>query len=413
MESVLSVRGLSKEYQLGSEVLHGRSFREMIVGMVAAPIRRFRRLSGQDSEMTTFLAIDDISFELAQGEVIGVIGKNGAGKSTLLKLLSRITTPTKGEIKYKGRLASLLEVGTGFHPELTGRENIFLNGSILGMKRSEIHDRFDEIVKFAGVERFLDTPVKRYSSGMYVRLAFSVAAHLDPDILVVDEVLAVGDQQFQKKCLGKMRDVASGGQTVVFVSHNMSMIEKLCSRCLVIEGGKIVMDDKPSAAIERYLTTVTEEHQSVYQSDSDDQKNEYLIRASAVNRLGEVKPVSAFNEEVLIEIEFKAPSEEVEFVAAIRLVNFMGVDIFSSWNKDFLNDKKYVAGKIYRERCVIPASLLRPGQYTVVPMLEVMKLGARIKLEQGHLSFEISQVGWPFELTRSGVTAPRLEWQVV
>ena len=193
----------------------------------------------------------------------------------------------------------------------------------------------------------------------------------------------------------------------------MGMIEKLCSRCMVIEGGKIAIDDKPSIAIERYLSNVGEDHHATFVSESSDQENQYLLRASAVDRLGNVKPLSRFDEEILIEIEFVAPSEDVDFVAAIRLVNFIGVDIFSSWNKDFLNDKKYVAGKTYKERCVIPASLLRPGQYTVVPMLEVMKLGARVKLEQGQLNFEISQVGWPFEATRSGVTAPRLEWQVV
>ena len=186
-----------------------------------------------------FWALQDVSFDVKKGEILGIIGRNGAGKSTLLKILSRVTTPTKGTAKIKGRVASLLEVGTGFHPELTGRENIFLNGAILGMSRAEIKKKFDEIVAFSEIEKFLDTPVKRYSSGMYVRLAFAVAAHLEPEILVVDEVLAVGDAQFQKKCLGKMENVSKEGRTVLFVSHNMNAIEQLCTSCLMIENGKI------------------------------------------------------------------------------------------------------------------------------------------------------------------------------
>lgn len=200
-----------------------------------------------------FWALKDVSFEVKPGEVIGIIGRNGAGKSTLLKVLSRITEPTEGRIKIKGRVASLLEVGTGFHPELTGRENVFLNGAILGMTRREINAKFDEIVAFAEVEKFLDTPVKRYSSGMYVRLAFAVAAHLDPEILVVDEVLAVGDAQFQKKCLGKMQDVAKGGRTVLFVSHNMAAVSSLTTRGIVLDAGRIIFNDTSDAAVEHYV----------------------------------------------------------------------------------------------------------------------------------------------------------------
>lgn len=203
----------------------------------------------QGDEIEEFWALKDVSFQVNEGEVVGIIGRNGAGKSTLLKILSRITEPTAGRLTLRGRVASLLEVGTGFHPELTGRENIFLNGAILGMTRREIITKFDEIVAFAGVDRFLDTPVKRYSSGMYVRLAFAVAAHLEPEILIVDEVLAVGDSEFQKKCLGKMQDVATGGRTVLIVSHNLGLVSQLCSKCIVLQGGKVLADGPTNESI--------------------------------------------------------------------------------------------------------------------------------------------------------------------
>ena len=224
MKAAVSVNGVAKEYLLGSESISNQSFREMLLGALSSPFKKFKRLSGNDSQQERFWALRDISFEVERGEVVGIIGRNGAGKSTLLRVLSRITTPTQGEVRFRGRLASLLEVGTGFHPELTGRENIFLNGSILGMSRKEISARLDDIVEFAEIAKFLDTPVKRYSSGMYVRLAFSVAAHLDPDILVVDEVLAVGDLMFQQKCLGKLKDTSTDGRTVFFVSHNIAAV---------------------------------------------------------------------------------------------------------------------------------------------------------------------------------------------
>ena len=198
-----------------------------------------------------------MSFEVQPGEVVGIIGRNGAGKSTLLKILSRITEPTEGEVDINGRVGSLLEVGTGFHPELTGRENVYLNGAILGMRRAEIARKFDEIVAFAEVEKFIDTPVKHYSSGMYMRLAFAVAAHLEPEILIVDEVLAVGDAEFQKKCLGKMGDVAKGGRTVLFVSHNMMMIQRLCTRAILLQNGRLASDDHPARVIQAYITDTT------------------------------------------------------------------------------------------------------------------------------------------------------------
>jgi lipopolysaccharide transport system ATP-binding protein len=255
MPPAITIEDLGKSYRLGQgrqRVGRYRTLREGLVGMPAAIMRRMQNAldSGPGEE---FWALKGIDLEIQPGEVVGVIGRNGAGKSTFLKILSRITKPTVGRVKLHGRVGSLLEVGTGFHPELTGRENIYLNGAILGMTRREIDQKFDEIVDFASIESFLDTPVKRYSSGMYVRLAFAVAAHLEPEIMLVDEVLAVGDMQFQRKCLDKMDDVARGGRTVLLVSHNMAAIEALCSRVVLVDGGRVVHDGNPSEAIRAYI----------------------------------------------------------------------------------------------------------------------------------------------------------------
>lgn len=255
---VIRAENVGKRYVLGARAEAGyRTLRDGLTSAVQAPLRRLRRsLSGvakPPGAAEEFWALQDASFEVRQGDVVGIIGRNGAGKSTLLKILSRITEPTRGKISIQGRVASLLEVGTGFHPELTGRENIYLNGAILGMGRLEIKAKFDEIVAFSEVERFLDTPVKRYSSGMYVRLAFAVAAHLEPEILIVDEVLAVGDAAFQKKCLNKMQDVGQGGRTVLFVSHSMPAINRLCTRAILLNGGSVVADGDTASVVNRYM----------------------------------------------------------------------------------------------------------------------------------------------------------------
>ena len=254
---IIRVEGLSKRYTLGAASNERyTALRDVVAQGARRLMRTGRRAAETDasSSSTDFWALKDVSFEVRRGEVVGIIGRNGAGKSTLLKILSRITEPTTGKITLKGRVASLLEVGTGFHPELTGRENIFLNGAILGMSRVEIKAKFDEIVAFAEVERFLDTPVKRYSSGMYVRLAFAVAAHLEPEILIVDEVLAVGDAQFQKKCLGKMQEVSKQGRTVLFVSHNMGTVANLCGRVVWLEQGRVRDIGPPNPQIARYTS---------------------------------------------------------------------------------------------------------------------------------------------------------------
>jgi lipopolysaccharide transport system ATP-binding protein len=252
----IRVENLSKRYRIGGPQARYKTIREAMMDLAASPLRRLRSLGQPGPENETIWALKDVTFEVKRGEVVGIIGRNGAGKTTLLKVLSRITEPTEGYAQIHGRIGSLLEVGTGFHPELTGRENIYLNGAILGMKRTEIDKKFDEIVGFSEIEKFLDTPVKRYSSGMYVRLAFSVAAHLEPEILLVDEVLAVGDAAFQKKCLGKMGDVATEGRTVLFVSHNMAAVENLCRRGLVIDQGRITCSGSQSQAIAEYLRSL-------------------------------------------------------------------------------------------------------------------------------------------------------------
>ncbi|MBI5635058.1 MAG: ABC transporter ATP-binding protein [Nitrospirae bacterium] len=286
---VISVENLYKEYRLGT-ISHGTLHRDLqswwarmrgkedpnsIISAVQPSIHNVRA-SGNNPHM---LALNDVSFEVKKGDVLGIIGRNGAGKSTLLKILSEVTSPTKGQVKIKGRVASLLEVGTGFHPELTGRENIYLNGAILGMKRKEIGIKFDEIVAFAEIEKFIDTPVKRYSSGMYVRLAFAVAAHLDPEILIIDEVLAVGDAQFQKKCLGKMGDVAAGGRTVLFVSHNMGAIEQLCSSALLLAKGCIAKagSDVRSIISEYSFSTNSTDFAPVWENSGADYDNNYFV----------------------------------------------------------------------------------------------------------------------------------------
>ena len=253
----IKVENLSKMYRIGEKQERYYTFRDTLTNIALAPFRRLRRVGKSPREEEIIWALKDVSFEVKHGEVVGIIGRNGAGKTTLLKILSRITEPTGGQAEIYGRVGSLLEVGTGFHPELTGRENIFLNGAILGMRKTEIDRKFDEIVAFAEIEKFMDTPVKRYSSGMYVRLAFAVAAHLEPEILLVDEVLAVGDVGFQKKCLGKMEDVAKGGRTVLFVSHNMAAVLSLCNEAYLLDNGHIVCNGATDDVVDRYMQSTT------------------------------------------------------------------------------------------------------------------------------------------------------------
>lgn len=295
----IHVENLSKQYYIGGSQQVYPTFRDALTNIFVSPLRRANALLrghayGAAELHEAIWALKDISFEVKRGEVVGIIGRNGAGKSTLLKILSRITEPTTGFADIYGRVGSLLEVGTGFHPELTGRENIYLNGSILGLKRHEIKQKFDEIVEFSGVEKFIDTPVKHYSSGMQVRLAFAVAAHLEPEILIVDEVLAVGDAEFQKKCLGKMSDVTSEGRTVLFVSHNMAAVQGLCSRVVLLRHGNVIKDGATHHIVNEYLKGVSEITQ-VSLLERKDRKGTGDIRMASVTLCNEqLEPVSSF-----------------------------------------------------------------------------------------------------------------------
>jgi lipopolysaccharide transport system ATP-binding protein len=319
----VTVNGLWKEYSLGERRMRASSLYEALGTALKSPFARMRRLGGHVTQDSLFWALRDVAFEVAPGEVVGIIGRNGAGKSTLLKVLSRITAPTRGRVEIRGRLASLLEVGTGFHPELSGRENIFLNGSILGMRRFEVQRKFDEIVAFAEVERFVDTPVKHYSSGMYVRLAFAVAAHLEPEILVVDEVLAVGDARFQKRCLGKMKDVAGQGRTVLFVSHNMLAVQRLCQRAIWLADGAIHQDGPAAEVVHSYLeqglSDLRERHWDERDAPGNDQVR--LLRMSADPLHGQRTDPMTVHSGARLAFEFENKVEGAALTLSLHIFN--------------------------------------------------------------------------------------------
>ncbi len=318
--SSITVENLYKAYHISHQGKAPDTLRDSLASLF--------RGGRSASTSETFHALQDVSFQVEQGEVLGIIGHNGAGKSTLLKILSRITEPTSGEVKLQGRVSSLLEVGTGFHPELSGRENIFLNGAILGMSRKEIHAKFDEIVDFAGVEKFLDTPVKRYSSGMYVRLAFAVAAHLEPEIMIVDEVLAVGDIAFQKKCLGKMQSVAQHGRTVLFVSHQLSAIRSLCQRVILLEHGKIKADGSAPAILQQYADTQPQQVQSNTQRDS----TVTLLKVTVEDLQGESKHTFAVGERWRVRVRVQIHKPMQDFSCALSFVTSQDVCVQTCWS---------------------------------------------------------------------------------
>lgn len=366
----IRVVDVSKEYILGSKDAEYRTFREAILDTLSAPIRRLRHLGRGEASGAgeQFWALRDVSFDVQPGQLVGIIGRNGAGKSTLLKILSRITEPTNGYIELRGRMASLLEVGTGFHPELSGRENIYLNGSILGMRRAEIERKFDEIVDFSEVERFLDTPVKRYSSGMYVRLAFAVAAHLEPEILVVDEVLAVGDAAFQRKCLGKMQDVGRGGRTVLFVSHNMAAINALCTRGLLLQQGQIVFDGRASEAVSKYLAESVP--QAVARWNVEREARRHPDYGQQARLLGfEVLPADgvefAFGEELRFRLEFSTEMVLTDMGVGIGVEDMFGTRIVTFNSEQAAMRLDVVRGGRYVVELAVPELRLNPGRYAL------------------------------------------------
>jgi len=363
-------------------------------------------------------ALRDVSFEIRRGEAVGIIGRNGAGKSTLLKILSRITEPSAGRVTIKGRVASLLEVGTGFHPELTGRENIYLNGAILGMTRQEVKRKFDEIVAFAEVEKFLDTPVKRYSSGMYVRLAFAVAAHLEPEILLVDEVLAVGDAQFQKKCLGKMGDVAREGRTVLFVSHNMEAIRRLCPRAMLIADGHILLDGSSEALVSAYLSGARERKPGIQAYDDSSAPGDNCVRLRAirlVNEAGDVATIFRINESVSVEIQFTVLRPISNFHTHIRVITRDEIIVFGSgsWDDEPMENYLRLPGR-YTARCAIPGNLLNRGRYYLT-VTGTIPNARYIFVEENVLDWEIVEVGGAGGIIgpRPGIIRPLIKWGIL
>jgi lipopolysaccharide transport system ATP-binding protein len=371
-DTVIRVENLGKKYIIGHQQQERyTALRDVITNKVKS-LGSLINSKGkvENPAFEEFWALKDVSFDIKQGDRVGIIGRNGAGKSTLLKILSRITEPTTGSIKIKGRVASLLEVGTGFHPELTGRENIFLNGAILGMGKEEIKRKFDEIVAFAEVEKFLDTPVKRYSSGMYVRLAFAVAAHLEPEILIVDEVLAVGDAQFQKKCLGKMEDVSENLQkTIIFVSHNMSAIQRLCSKVILLKRGELVLFEKTENTIRYYMENEIR-IASIKEWSREDRKgssNRYvhLIKARIVDETLNTVNKIFITQEVGIEIIYEVTQDNYEFTHGLNLYNELGIHILSSHDTIKAKDKKAFSKGLYKAIAWIPKNFLAEGVITV------------------------------------------------
>lgn len=369
-----------------------------------------------------FWALQDVNLEIKRGEAIGIIGRNGAGKSTLLKILSQITPPTEGKITLGGRVASLLEVGTGFNPELTGRENIYLNGAILGMKRKEISKKFDEIVKFSEIEKFLDTPVKRYSSGMYVRLAFAVAAHLEPEILLVDEVLAVGDAQFQKKCLGKMGEVGKHGRTVVFVSHNMAAVTNLCSRCIYLESGKIKFVGETRRAVEYYINQVNNVSGAKRWNKKNMPKSEKVALESVrVISGGNVSQSAPIDKDVEIELCYHCMKDGSILRPVIHVRDELGSLVFASADlpsasigNESWYEKKRAKGK-YLSSCIIPANFLNDKTYYLDIGLIDDKYTWDVN-ELNVLSFSVEETG---EMRKeyggewAGIIRPKLLWKTV
>jgi len=416
---VVSVERLGKQYHIAKVKNKHCTLRDSLVGAVTGPFRRANKLmkgqaTGASELDETIWALKDISFEVKQGEVVGFLGANGAGKSTLLKILSRITEPTIGSAEIRGRVSSLLEVGTGFHQELSGRENIYLNGAILGMRRREIDRKFDEIVAFSEVGRFIDTPIKHYSSGMALRLAFAVAAHLEPEIMIVDEVLAVGDASFQKKCIGKMGDVAKQGRTVLFVSHNMGAVTQLCSRALWLEKGQLKYDDSAINAVSSYLLSGTESC-GVWDNPLVSRPGQKVQLQSANVVSMNHQPVGTvdYNTSFRIEIGYVIIEPVRHMSIVFQLIDSMGQIIFESTDHDAtsLNGQVRMPGK-YLSICNISSHLLRPGRY----FISLRAFTEGIKMFDKHdnvLTFDISYVGYHMHQNRLGLIAPLFKWDIV
>ncbi|TVL99221.1 MAG: ABC transporter ATP-binding protein [Candidatus Brocadia sp. WS118] len=420
----IHVEGLSKKFHIGK--LHGKNktLRETLTDTFAAPVRKARKLlrgeaTGASGLDDTIWALKGVSFEVKQGEVIGIIGRNGAGKSTLLKILSRITEPTCGFAEIHGRISSLLEVGTGFHSELSGRENIYLNSAILGMKRMEIDKKFDEIVAFAEVEKFLDTPVKHYSSGMYLRLAFAVAAHLEPEILLVDEVLAVGDARFQKKCLDKMETVGQQGRTVLFVSHNMPAVTRLCKRVILLDEGRLAHDGLSHQVVSRYLsagegTTAVREWKDLKAPGGEVAR----LRAVRVkSEHGEITEVMDIRKQIILEMEYDVIKSGYVLLPNFGIINEEGIPVFVTLDQDIKWRRQPRPEGHYVSKAWIPGNFMSEGTFFVGASIVTLFPANIFQFNEDHaVAFQVvdsmdgdsARGDWAKKM--GGVVRPLLSW---
>ena len=424
-DRAIRVEHLSKEYRIGARQEPYRTLRDTVSEAMMAPFHRVRKLwrgeAGSAAELTeTFRTLDDVSFEIHRGEVVGLIGRNGAGKSTLLKILSQITEPTTGQITLYGRVGSLLEVGTGFHNELTGRENIYLNGAILGMRQREVTRKFDEIVDFAEVEQFIDTPVKHYSTGMYLRLAFAVAAHLEPEILLVDEVLAVGDARFQRKCLQKMQDVGQEGRTVIFVSHNMPAITRLCQRALLLEAGQLQDDGPAPQVVGAYLNLGLSTSAIRQWLEPVVRSNEDIVRLCAVRvRTQDCSPADVVDirQPVGLEMEYEVVQEGYVLMPHFHLLNEEGTHVFSAHDTDPVWRRRSRPTGRYISTAWIPGNLLAEGMLFVDAALTTLDPNIPQFIERHVVAFQVVETmegdaargDWVGRMY--GVVRPLLQWK--
>jgi lipopolysaccharide transport system ATP-binding protein len=406
-EIAICARGLSKQYRIGDSQKRHSTFRDQVADTLSSPFRNLRSVFAGSHKPAlknndTFWALEDISFDVRQGQVVGVIGRNGAGKSTLLKVLSRITEPTKGYADIHGRVGSLLEVGTGFHPELTGRENVYLNGAILGMRREEIAAKFDEIVSFAEIEKFLDTPVKRYSTGMYMRLGFAVAANLNPEILIVDEVLAVGDAAFQKKCLGKIAGVAKQGRTVIFVSHNMAAVQSLCNRCLFIESGRLLAAGSLEEGVTMY-------HRSMAESSPDGVTSSKEVTITNLSVNGAVgTPIDA-SQPMRFEFDLATRVSFSGFRMFMIVENPQGTTVLHSVVNE--RNRKEIDGQgLYHISVDVPALWLTPGMYSAHVKLICNGIGLKGRYFSDKLLIMVHSDYDPD--AAPGLLTPPVRWQI-
>ena len=420
-ELAIRVENISKRYRIGALQTRADTLRDVVVNNVRRMGQFVRRAgNGDDQNPSHIWALKGVSFEVPRGQVLGIVGRNGAGKSTLLKILSRVTDPTEGFGEIHGRVGSLLEVGTGFHPELSGRENIYLNGAILGMHRDEIDRKFDEIVDFSEVAKFIDTPVKRYSSGMYLRLAFAVAAHLEPEILVVDEVLAVGDAEFQRKCLGKMSDVAQEGRTVLFVSHNMSAILRLTQETIVLDQGKIVMRGKTPEAVDAYLNMgLTEQGERLWQGDDTvNSKSPFQpIALRVMNSQGQIVDTVQSSERFTIELEYNLKEAISGLRVGLYVMTTRGEYVFTTFDTDdpglFESFSERPAGH-YFSRCSMPPGLMNEGRFVLGVNASVYRI-QRFFQDDRALTFTVDATGAPgtqWPENRLGPIRPSLDWKI-